>query len=68
MFISIFSSPLNLNTIPLSMAVRFYSGNNQATFTIKIRHPPMPKLYTPGPKKGKTDILNNYKSFSTTFI
>lgn len=43
------------------MAVHFNAGNNQATFTIKIRHPPMPKFYTPGPKKGKTDMLNNYK-------
>ncbi|KAK9954156.1 hypothetical protein ABG768_016251 [Culter alburnus] len=31
--------------------VQFNAGNNQATFTIKIRHPPMPKFYTPGPKK-----------------
>ncbi|XP_067302111.1 beta-1,4 N-acetylgalactosaminyltransferase 1a isoform X2 [Pseudorasbora parva] len=31
--------------------VQFKAGIFQATFTIKIRHPPMPKFYSPGPRK-----------------
>ncbi|KAI2649671.1 Beta-1,4 N-acetylgalactosaminyltransferase 1 [Labeo rohita] len=30
--------------------VQFKAGIFQASFTIKIRHPPMPKFYNPGPK------------------
>lgn len=39
----------------LSMAVQFKAGIFQASFTVKIRHPPMPKFYNPGPKNGKTN-------------
>ncbi|XDV46128.1 hypothetical protein PO909_014078 [Leuciscus waleckii] len=31
--------------------VQFKAGIFLATFTIKIRHPPMPKFYNPGPRK-----------------
>lgn len=41
------------------MAVQFKAGIFQASFAVKIRHPPMPKFYNPGPKNGKTSIINN---------
>jgi len=51
----------------LSVTVQFKAGNFLATFTIKIRHPPMPKFYNPGPRKGKT-YLYYMKSFQLNHV
>ncbi|XP_056418565.1 beta-1,4 N-acetylgalactosaminyltransferase 1 isoform X2 [Hyla sarda] len=48
--------------------VRFQSKGHTATFTIKVRHPVVPKLYDMGPSKSKYNISSLVTIATKTFL
>ncbi|XP_069826446.1 beta-1,4 N-acetylgalactosaminyltransferase 1 isoform X2 [Dendropsophus ebraccatus] len=48
--------------------VRFQSNGHTASFTIKVRHPPVPKLYDMGPSKSKYNISALVTIATKTFL
>uniref|UniRef100_A0A9J8BI65 Beta-1,4 N-acetylgalactosaminyltransferase n=1 Tax=Cyprinus carpio carpio TaxID=630221 RepID=A0A9J8BI65_CYPCA len=63
-FVTYTNSRFHPNTADI---VQFKAGKFQASFTVKIRHPPMPTFYNPGPKN-EYDISTLVTIATKTFL